>query len=837
MLAWVAGLLALGLPTSAAGASLEETVSAGGTTAQSCTDGLLDGRSGVATREVTAPSTGAVQARLSGSIGDWDLAIVDAETERLVAGSAYAATDEVAGGYVAEGAQLVVQACRRPGAGSSASLAVDFSELDPDDTQTAQLVKVITPDEASKARLMTLGLDLTEHAGPDFIGAVLHGTDDGALLRQHGFTYEILVADLGKQSARDRRADREYARGVGSSGLPSGQDTYRHLFDYSEDLKQLAADNPKLVRHFTLPFQTYEGRPVEGIEISKGVKKKKNAGRPVFLMMGLHHAREWPSGEHTIEWAYQLIEGFKNKEKPFRKLVKKTRTIIVPVVNPDGFNASREAGELQGAGNGRGGPGDETANIVAHPQEYRRKNCRNLDDSDGGVCTAPGLGVAENGVDPNRNYGGFWGGPGASTDQTALDYRGPGPFSEPETSNIQRLVSRNQVVTLITNHTFSDLVLRPPGVQTKGDSPDEKVLKRLGAKMSAENGYLNLKGYQLYDTSGTTEDWSYYTTGGLGYTFEIGCEDLNRPDLTCDLGRFHPPFEDMVAEWEGTTPEAGAGGGNEAAYLLAQKNTKKKRQHALIKGEAPPGAKLILKKKFKTKTSPVLDANGDPGKVRSFKDKLRTKMKVKKSGRFKWHINPSTRPVVSKKKRGPKPKKKPPSDPVNFSGDPSGPPGDGAAPCGDAESNDPGCYNDHRFVVPGGNRDNGTASVRIEWATEATDWDMQVYRDTDGDGTSAGEQALGASQQGPTTSEATTLARPVLQPGDYVVRVTNFAALEPYDGSVTFGRTPPRRKGKVESWKLVCKKGKKGQGGKARKKIRIERGETKRIDIRRACSN
>ena len=27
--------------------------------------------------------------------------------------------------------------------------------------------------------------------------------------------------------------------------------------------------------------------------------------------MGVHHAREWPSGEHAMEWAYELVNGYK----------------------------------------------------------------------------------------------------------------------------------------------------------------------------------------------------------------------------------------------------------------------------------------------------------------------------------------------------------------------------------------------------------------------------------------------------------------------------------------------------------------------------------------------
>ena len=334
------------------------------------------------------------------------------------------------------------------------------------------------------------------------------------------------------------------------------------------------------MRHFKLPERTYEDRPVEGIEISKNVRRKD--GKPVFLMMGVHHAREWPSGEHAIEWAYELINGFKDGDKRIRKIVKRSRTIVVPIVNPDGFETSREAGELEGGGGGRGGDDtQETVNIVSHPFEYRRKNCRLVDDSEAGNCAQPSVGLAEPGVDPNRNYGGFWGGPGASTDPTAQDYRGPGPFSEPETRNIKWLVSRNQVTTLITNHTFSGLVLRPPGIQSQGPPPDEKIYKQLGAKMAAENGYANQPSYKLYDTTGGTEDWSYYATGGLGFTFEIG-------------KNFHPPFADVVAEYRGTTPEAGDGGGNRAAYFKAERNTLKRKRHSVIKGQAPAGAKLTL---------------------------------------------------------------------------------------------------------------------------------------------------------------------------------------------------------------------------------------------------
>ena len=66
---------------------------------------------------------------------------------------------------------------------------------------------------------------------------------------------------------------------------------------------------------------------------------------------------------------------------------------------------------------------------------------------------------------------------------------------------------------------------------------------------------------------------------------------------------------------------------------------------------------------------------------------------------------------------------------------------------------------------------------------------MKVFVDSDGDGSSVGEtEEVGQSAEGaPTTAEEVSFAEPVLEPGqDYVVRVINFAAVEPYDGTVTY---------------------------------------------------
>ncbi|MGH3371393.1 MAG: M14 family zinc carboxypeptidase, partial [Nocardioidaceae bacterium] len=448
---------------------------------------------------------------------------------------------------------------------------------------------------------------------------------------------------------------------------------------------------------------------------------------------------------------------------------------------------------------------------AAHPNEYRRKNCRLITDAASGSCVQPSFGLVEPGVDPNRNYGGFWGGPGASTDRTSQTYRGPGPFSEPETQNVRQLVSQRHVTTLITNHTFSNLVLRPPGIQSQGPTPDEGIYKALGDAMAAENGYASQLSYQLYDTTGTTEDWTYYSTGGLGFTFEIGPHN------------FHPPFEETVAEWEGTSEASDGHGrdgrGNREAYFIAQGSTADTSRHGVLAGRAPADATLRLKKTFQTPTS-QRNADGSP---RTFEDTLDSTMQVDPDGRFEWHVNPSTRPLVAED-RG-----------REATGDPS-PPQElssrgGTVPCANFDDPPPSCYEDHKITVPGGaGIDNAKATIRIEWPTPVSDWDMKVYR-ADADGNAGGEP-VGVSGQGTTDFEQVVLGEP--EPGDYVVRVINWAAVEPWSGEVTFAGPDPFQPAMTETYTLFCEQPE-GTIHSARQ-VGVDRGERRSLDLRADCA-
>jgi hypothetical protein len=793
-------------------------LSATGTSSAACHATWRAGEPGVVTTSFAVPAASAYTATLTAASGDWDLAVFDAD-RRPVTGGASPGAREIADGLTVAAGDVLVQACRRSGA-DRATIAFAHEAL-PDERPQGEvkIVEVATPTAADKRRLQALGFDLTEHGHAGGLGVVLHGDADERRLREAGFDYHVEVPDLAARTLRDRAADARFARATRRSALPSGRDVYRTLADYETELKTLAAQNPGLVKLVELPHKTWMGRTVLGVEITTNVNVAD--GKPAFLNMGVHHAREWPSGEHAMEWAYELINGYKAGDPRATRIVEQSRNIVVPIVNPDGFNASRTAGALAGQDGGRDEAVPDTIYIlggVLTGGEYRRKNCRLPGTELGNCLTSAGL--AETGVDPNRNYGAFWGGPGADQQNlTAQTYPGPAPFSEPESRNIRDLVARNQVTTLITNHTTAGLVLRAPGLASLGDPVDEPIYKALGDAMARENGYFSQKSFELYDTTGTTEDWSYSATGGLGFTFEIYCGAPNYSTGDCDDPAFHPTFATMVKEWDGTSPQADHAGdpagpydgkGNREAYYLAAESTLNEARHSVLTGEVPSGVTLRLKKEFKTETFPQA-SNGD--KPIAFDDKLESTYEVGADGKVRWHVNPSTRPIVAKA-RG-KENGGTPSAPIEVTGTAANPA--------------PQMSRDIPFTVPAGG-DNESAEVAVTWTSPLSDYDLVLFSDTNGNGAvDGGEPQVAASEQGLTQAEAVTLTRAALAAGaKYVARVTNYAAAEPYTLRVTFAGPEPFQPARTEAYTLTCELG--GQVLETQQVV-VARGETKPLGL------
>ncbi|GAA4415233.1 M14 family zinc carboxypeptidase [Actinokineospora soli] len=760
---------------------------------------LPEGAPGTAHREVTAGADGLVQTRLAPhgrGVGDWDVAVFDAATRGLVAASAGLRSVELAEGFVTAGQELLVQACRYAGTANQVRVGVDFlATAAQATTQRADIVRVQTPTRAHKDRLLALDLDVTEKADATGVEVVVATDEDRATLAASGLASTVVRSDISGKSIANAEADRRYARGTATSPLPSGRTAYRHLYDYEYEIKDLARRNPGLVRAFTLPETTWEGRDVVGIEIATDVRNLAD-GKAVNVTMGVHHAREWPAGEHAMEWAHELVKGYKADPR-IRALVAKTRNIVIPIVNPDGFNVSREA--------------EPRGDFTRFDYEMKRKNCNVADSPENmrtGTCAA-NPGGRLRGTDPNRNYAGFWGGAGASTTWSSDTFRGSGPFSEPETRNIRSLVSTRQVTNLITLHTYSNLVLRVPGVADVRPPLDEPAYKALGDLMASRNGYVSQPSWQLYDTTGSTEDWSYFATGGWGFTFEVGPNE------------FHPPFQDgVVAEYAGLAPAAGAGrGGNRAAFLDMLANAADPAAHSTLIGSAPRGHTLQLRKTFQTPTSPVRQPDGSIGSPLYVTDTLTSELAAT-GGRFAWAVNPSTRPFVAGRYgRNPQ---GPAQQPITLANPPGVP----------AENTD--FPNDMTgevipFRVDGLPAvDNGKLTVSVKWGTPNTDWDLYIL--------DASGAVVASSANGGTNTESAVMFDPPA--GDYRAVMVNYEQADPAatddwsDLRVDFASPLPPIYGPKEPYTLTCSDKRGRLVGIA--EVFVDRGQT--VDVGDVCT-
>jgi murein tripeptide amidase MpaA len=640
----VAALAVLAAPAPAATTtprvlpSVERTVAIDDAQRRDCRT-EASGARGVATRSWTAPDDGFVAARLHGSDdSDWDLALFDTATGRKLDASLAFRSNELVTTQVVRGQKLTVQSCRRTGRDAAVPLTIDFTALLVEAPKhKLQLVEITASTREEFRRIHELGIDTTDHTDGINQHAILHGPEDARKLTEAGFEYRVQIDDLIAHDAAERRAERQAGRNGFRAATPGGRTTYRTYDEYLADLKKMVDENPSLVRPVTLPQKTIDGRDITGVEIATDVNRNDD-GRPVYVQIGVHHAREWPAGEATIEFGLDLLQRGKAGEARWKNLLDNARTFVVPIMNVDGFVTSRTAGPA---------PNDDLPTTPGTPQQivggvgYRRKNCRPLEPLETNVpCQARQQN--DNGVDPNRNYGEMWGGPGTSSDQTSLVFHGSGPFSEPETQAVREWLLTLQPTVLITNHTFTGLMLRPPGTGDQGPAPDELRMRQLGDAMARETEYVSQYSYQLYDTTGTTDDWLYGGLSSFSFTPEIGKTN------------FHPSYtDDFIPEYDGReglnkdTGEFKKLGGLREAYLLAGETAIDLTSHSILSGRAPAGRTLRIQRDFVTVTSSRPDDGGVQHPVQRLPEHRETTLRVPPSGEYTWHVAPSTRPFES----------------------------------------------------------------------------------------------------------------------------------------------------------------------------------------------
>ena len=222
--------------------------------------------------------------------------------------------------------------------------------------------------------------------------------------------------------------------------------------------------------------------------------------KPALVITAAVHAREYTTAELALRFAEQLADAYET-DADARWLLDHQEVHLMLQANPDGRKRA-EAGLL-----------------------WRKNHNTNHCPDD------------QPGVDLNRNFDFKWGEGGSSTTECDSTYRGSSAASEPETQAVQTYLANlfpdargpddddatpaDTSGVYLDLHSASRLILWPWGLENTL-APNSTALQTFGRKLAFFNGYLPMRLYGLYPTSGTTGDYAYGRLGRAAYTYEIG---------------------------------------------------------------------------------------------------------------------------------------------------------------------------------------------------------------------------------------------------------------------------------------------------------------------------
>jgi carboxypeptidase T len=290
---------------------------------------------------------------------------------------------------------------------------------------------------------------------------------------------------------------------------------YHNWPELVAEIQQAAVDYPDIVSVFSIG-KSYQGRDIWMAKVSDNVATDE--AEPEVLIDALHHAREHLSTEQALAVLRWLTRDYGSNETVTR-LVDTRETFIIFALNPDGLRFD----------------------LTGSPFRAWRKNRQ------------PNAGTTAVGTDLNRNYDYRFGCCGGSSGKpSSIIYRGPQPFSAPETAALRDFVQSRvvdgiqQIRTHVTLHTNGKLVLWPYGY-TRTDIPkdmttrDHATFVALARAMASRNGYRAQQSSDLYVSDGDEIDWLYGRHRIFSFTFEL------YPAETATVWGDHYPDDSKIA--------------------------------------------------------------------------------------------------------------------------------------------------------------------------------------------------------------------------------------------------------------------------------------------------
>ena len=322
----------------------------------------------------------------------------------------------------------------------------------------------------------------------DELGGYLVINADAAQLeqiRESGLLVDVTYPDIRQKFYE--------MTGVRPGDLDAGRDfgyflTYHEMQD---TLKALAAAYPAICSTFSLGL-TPQGRSLYCLKISDNAGTTED--EPACFFNGATHAREPLGTNCCVAFATKLLSEY-GRDSVSTWLVNNREIYIVPVMNADGYVYNSDSGGAE---------------------SNWRKNRRSP--------VPPDIGV-----DLNRNYGYKWGYSDWGSSKRPWDetYRGPSPFSEPETQTIRDFLAVYKPRDCMDLHTFGQYNMYPWGYGNV-PPPDQAMLEEVVDTFQANNHYpTSLTGQvysAIYPCNGMSVDWEYSDTAGKFVTYAFTCE-------------------------------------------------------------------------------------------------------------------------------------------------------------------------------------------------------------------------------------------------------------------------------------------------------------------------
>ncbi len=330
-------------------------------------------------------------------------------------------------------------------------------------------VRVYLSSPADTTALHELGLKRFVERSKDYVDVSVSGKQL-LELRQRGYEVALIV-----------EVD---TSGTAPAGWPSVEQIEQRIFE-------LARTHPEICHVFPIGKSAFHRRSIWALKISDEPEQEED--EPSVLFTGGMHAREPLGILACLRVAEELVRGY-GRKPAVTEWVRETQIFVVPLVNPDGYDYI-------------------LSEHVRFP--WWRKN---LEDNDGDGAFDPRV----DGVDLNRNFAFNWslGGDGRPS---SWFYRGPRPFSEPETQAIRDLATQVRPVAGISFHSHGEAVLYP---WTNFSPPvDEKLIRRMAAEMARVAGASKGGHYEVYPLNGRVGQsscWLYGALSCLDFTVEVG---------------------------------------------------------------------------------------------------------------------------------------------------------------------------------------------------------------------------------------------------------------------------------------------------------------------------